>query len=108
LSDAVQDNEMITIVNWVSEYELKPDKISLTEASSKKYLEDLLTVVKRQMERKRTYSSTSSSSASSVGGPKDSSTPRQAKMKPSTSLTRDMEYVFMQLKENYHISNFDT
>jgi len=92
LSDAIEDCDTITILGWAGEYDLKADKISLSDASSKKYVEDMLTVVRRQIERKRTFSSTSSSSASSISGPKDTSTPsRQAKMKPSTSITRDME-----------------
>ena len=81
---------MIGILNWASEYALRADKITLTEASSKKFLEDLMSVVRRQIERKRTFSTTSSSSEGSFG-PKDSSTPAsKARMKPSTSITRDM------------------
>ena len=88
----MNDDDFISVLRWASDYEVKPDRITLTEAASKKYLEDLLVIVRRGLERKRTFSSTSSSSASSVGAPKSSSTPaRQSKMKPSTSITRDME-----------------
>jgi hypothetical protein len=93
LLDAVKEQEMISVLHWPSEYEVKPDKVSLTEASSKQYLEELLTYSRRVMDRKRTFSSTSSGSASSVGSAsqQQTSTPDKAKkMLASTSLTRDM------------------
>ena len=83
---------MITVMNWIGDYEVKFDKTSLTEASSKKFLEDLLTVVRRGMDRKRTYSTTSSSSLSPVttSAPKAWSTPTP-RAQQNTSITRDME-----------------
>jgi hypothetical protein len=94
LQDAVQDNEMITILHWASEYELKPDKINLTEASAKLYLEQLLTYTRRVMDRKRTFSSTSSGSASSATSShlQATSTPDKSRQKvlASSSITRDM------------------
>jgi hypothetical protein len=54
---------MITLLHWPSECELKPDRLSLTEASATRYLEELLTYTRRIIERKRTFSSTSEGSA---------------------------------------------
>jgi hypothetical protein len=92
----VKENDQIALLQWPSEYELKPDKVSLTEASGKRYLEELLSYVRRMIERKRTISSTSSESTSSLGSnPKDprvTSTPlRQAEL-GGTGITRDIEY----------------
>jgi hypothetical protein len=84
---------MITLLHWSSEYEITPDKVSLSEASAKQYLEELLTYSRRVMDRKCTFSSTSSGSASSVGSSSQlaTSTPDKSKrMLASTSITRDM------------------
>ncbi len=87
--DAVKENDQVTLLHWPSEYELKPDKVSMTDSSSKLYLEEMLTHVRRLVERKRTISSTSEESTSSMGShpkdPKITSTPK-------TSITRDIEY----------------
>jgi hypothetical protein len=93
LFDTVKESEQITILNWPSEYELNPDKVSLTDASSKLYLEELLTHVRRLIERKRTISSTSSESTSSLGSiPKDPKITSTPVSHESTSITRDIEY----------------
>lgn len=90
LSDAVQENEMISVLNWVSQYEVKPDKVSLTEASAKQYLEELLAAVRRGLDRKRTFS-TSSSSSGSMKSPQASSTPtRQKRSNLTQDIRRDM------------------
>ncbi len=88
----MKDTESITILHWPSEYELKPDRVTLTEPSAKRYLEELLTYTRRVMERKRTFSSTSSSSVSSAGGLQTTSTPDRSKQRiiATTSITRDM------------------
>jgi hypothetical protein len=93
LFDAVKESDQITTLHWPSEYELKPDRISLTDASSKLYLEELLANVRKLIERKRTISSTSEESTSSMGShpkdPKITSTPLRPE---KTSITRDIEY----------------
>ena len=84
---------MISVISWIGDYEVKFDRTTLTEALSKRFLENLLTVVRRGMDRKRTYSTSSSgSSPVSDAAPRASSTPSRASMmKQNTSLTRDME-----------------
>jgi hypothetical protein len=94
---------MITTLHWSSEYEIKPDRVSLTESSAKQYLEELLTYSRRVMDRKRTFSSTSSGSASSIESSSQltTSTPDKSKrMMASTSITRDMAYVYMKNKRS--------
>ncbi len=91
LSDSLKEYDSISVINWMGEYEVKYDNTGLTEASSKKFFEDLLMMVRRALDRKRTFSSTSSSSASSIADPGSFSTPKSSKMVPSTSITRDME-----------------
>jgi hypothetical protein len=81
----------VTVMNWMGNYDVKYDDSGLTEASSKKFLEDLLLMVRRGIDRKRTFSSTSSSSASSSKTSPTTSTPVRQKMIPSTSITQDME-----------------
>jgi hypothetical protein len=76
LLDLVSEQETITLLHWPSEYVLKPDKISLTDASARRYLEELLSYTRRALERKRTFSSTSSESVSSASSAsKRTSTP---------------------------------
>ena len=81
----------MTVMNWMGNYDVKYDDSGLTEASSKKFLEDLLLMVRRGIDRKRTFSSTSSSSASSSKTSPTTSTPVRQKMIPSTGITQDME-----------------
>jgi hypothetical protein len=91
LSDALKEHDEISVMNWMGNYDIRYDDSGLTEASSKKFLEDLLLMVRRGIDRKRTFSSTSSSSASSSKTSPMSSTPVRQKMVASTSITQDME-----------------
>jgi hypothetical protein len=91
LSEALKEYESVSVINWMGDYDVRYDNTGLTEISSKKFFEDLLLMVRRGIDRKRTYSQSSSSSASSVPDPSLSSTPKSSKMVPSTSITRDME-----------------
>ncbi len=91
MSDSLKEYDSVSVMNWMGEYEIKYDDSGLTEASSKKYLEELLVMVRRGIDRKRTFSSTSSSSAASDTTPPLSSTPKARMLVPSTSITQDME-----------------
>jgi hypothetical protein len=73
-------------MHWVGEYEVLHDNSGLTEASSRRYLEDMLTVVRRGIDRKRTFSTSSGSSTGSKG--RISSTPKPGA--PNLSITQDM------------------
>jgi hypothetical protein len=89
----VKDYEAINVMSWVGEYDVKYDNSGLSEPSSKKFLEDLLAMTKRGIDRKRTFSSSSASSGSSVGSSaktQATSTPR-GRLQPSLSITQDME-----------------
>jgi hypothetical protein len=68
-------------------YELKSDGQTLTEPSSKKFLEDLLMSVRHTLERKRRASNSSVSSISSLH-PLETSTPQRKKL---TSIDEDMK-----------------
>ena len=62
------------------------------EASSKWFLKELLTIVRKRLDRKRTFSTTSSLSSSSAAGPA-TSTPSLPRMVLNTSITHDLEKV---------------
>jgi hypothetical protein len=82
-------------LHWPSEYELKEDKISLTDTSATRYLEELLTYTRRALERKRTYSSTSSESVTSASSAsKRTSTPLKdpIPVKEASIITQGIEY----------------
>jgi hypothetical protein len=77
-------------MNWVGVYDVRYDNAGLTEASSKKFLEEVLAMVRRGIDRMRNFSTTSESSAdSATRGSVVSSTPREKH--PSLNLTRDMQ-----------------
>jgi hypothetical protein len=87
MADALKEYDAVGIMSWVGEYEVLHDNSGLTEASSKKYLEDMLTVVRRGIDRKRTFSTSSGSSTGSKG--RISSTPRPG-FNPNLNITQDM------------------
>jgi hypothetical protein len=68
--ESVKDYEAVTFLSWLSEYELKPDHITMTDESARRYLEEMLSYTRRSLERKRTFSTTSSESASSTSSSK--------------------------------------
>jgi hypothetical protein len=78
----------VFFLNWVSDYEVRFDNRGLTEASSKRFLEELLAMVRRGIDRKRTFSTSSGSSGAS--GP-NSSTPRSKIHQGSSLGSLDME-----------------
>lgn len=89
--EALKEYEAVGFMSWVGEYEVLHDNTGLTEASSRKFLEDMLAVVRRGIERKRTFSTSSGSSAGSKG--RISSTPKSG-VQSTLNLTPDMAYVF--------------
>jgi len=92
LSDATKSLKTVTILSWIGTYELRQDGNALLEASSKKFLEDLLVVVRNSLEHRRTASTSSVSSVSSTAGsvpPLESSTPARGR---SQSIVDDMRY----------------
>ncbi len=96
LADSVSEYEDVHVLNWAGEYDVKYDNSGLTEPSSKRFLEDLLAMVRRGIDRKRTFSTTSSSSGTSVGSSaktRATSTPLHEKpqAQPSLSITHGME-----------------
>ena len=76
LADAVKECEQVVVMNWTQEYNVKTDDSNLTEASAKQFLEDLLQMSRRSLERKR--------SISSVSGTSDADGPR-VPQQPTTS-----------------------
>jgi hypothetical protein len=92
LAEALKEYEAVCVINWVSEYDVRYDNSGLSEPSSKKFLEDLLSMVRRGIERKRTFSSTSSSSGSSAASSAKTQAPAtRQRLQPSLSITQDME-----------------
>ncbi len=91
LSDTLNEYESVSVMNWMGNYESRYDNTGLTEASSKKFLEDLLVMVKRGIDRKRTFSSTSSSSSTSTRASQSASTSSRPRLVSSPGLTRDMQ-----------------
>jgi hypothetical protein len=91
--ETVKEHDAIIQLSWMSEYELKPDQITMTEASAKRYLEEMLSYTRRSLERKRTFSNTSSESASSTSSTskKATSTPLGGRASTSASLTREID-----------------
>ncbi len=88
MCEALKEYDAVGFLSWAGDYEVRPDNTGLTEASSKRYLEDLLTVVRRGIERKRTFSTSSGSSAGSKGSKGlISSTPRSG---AHLNITHDM------------------
>ncbi len=87
MADALKDYDAVGIMHWVGEYEVLHDNSGLTEASSKKYLEDMLTVVRRGIDRKRTFSTSSGSSTGSKS--RIPSTPKPG-VNPNLNITHDM------------------
>lgn len=77
LADTVREIPSVSVLSWTTEYELKDDGFSLSEASQKQYLEDLLMFVRRGLERQKSpQPSTSSGSVSQFSqAPRGSSTP---------------------------------
>jgi hypothetical protein len=86
MAEALKEYEAVGIMSWVGEYEVLHDNSGLTEVSSKRYLEDMLTVVRRGIDRKRTFSASSGSSNGSKG--RISSTPRSGAQ--ALNITQDM------------------
>jgi hypothetical protein len=86
------------VMNWTQEYNVKTDDSNLTEASAKQFLEDLLHMTRRCLERKRSISSVSGTS--DADGPRVPPTPATSTQKqvqppakppaPSPGVERDM------------------
>ncbi len=87
MMEGLKDYEAVGFMSWVGEYEVLHDNTGLTEASSKKFLEDMLTIVRRGIDRKRTFSTSSGSSAGSKG--RISSTPKSG-VQSTLNITPDM------------------
>lgn len=81
----MKEVKAIQLLNWVTEYDIRPDS-SLSEASCKQFLEDLLGSVRRGLERPR---SSSSSSASRPVLPSVTSTPKRPEMERTQSMDDD-------------------
>jgi hypothetical protein len=72
-------------------YDFKYDGLSLTEASCKKYLEELLVSVRHALERRRERTASTSSNASvSSMPPLETSTPVRPRL---NSIDEDMRYI---------------
>jgi hypothetical protein len=67
MAEILKEYDSVGILSWVGDYEVLPDSSGLSESSSRKFLEDMLTVVRRAIDRKRTFSTSSGSSAGSKG-----------------------------------------
>jgi hypothetical protein len=88
--EALKEYEAVGFMSWAGEYEVLHDNTGLTESSSRRFLTDMLSVVRRGIERKRTFSVSSGSSTGSKG---ISSTPKSG-VQSTLSLTPDMAYGF--------------
>ena len=91
LSDATKSLRSVTIMSWVSNYDVKVDGVTLLDSSCKKYLEDMLVVVRHSLERRRNESSSSTSSVGSSIPPLESSTPVRVRER-TQSIDDDMRY----------------
>jgi hypothetical protein len=79
----VREIPSVNILCWASDYDLRSDGFSLSEASQKQYLEDLLTVVRRSLDPQRLPS------ISPKGTPVRTSTPSQPSLShPSGTVVR--------------------
>jgi hypothetical protein len=88
----LKDLDVVSVMNWIGEYDVKTDNSDLLEASTKGYLEDLL-------ERKRTHSVASTSSETS-DVPKGASTPNKVLTGRSLSIQQDMRYIEIEIGLN--------
>jgi hypothetical protein len=89
MAEALKDYDSVGILSWVGDYEVLQDNTGLSGASSRKFLEDMLSVVRRAMDRKRTFSASSGSSAGSKGSKGlIASTPRSGTSQ--LNITQDM------------------
>lgn len=57
----------MTILTWAANYDVKPDGVTMLEASGKKYLEDMLACVRHALENRKNSSGSVSSTASTSG-----------------------------------------
>ena len=62
LGEHLKEVPSIRLLSWASSYDMRADGVTLTEGACKQYLEELLTAVRRSLERMRTMSTSSSSS----------------------------------------------
>ncbi len=91
MSEALKEYDSVSFLHWVGDYEVLSDNSGLSEASSRKFLEDLLTMVRRGIDRKRTFSTSSGSSTGSKGSKGlTSSTPRSGVGTQPLNITQDM------------------
>jgi hypothetical protein len=74
LSDETKGLKSVTILSWSTSYDVKPDGILLTDASCKKYVEDLLVAIRHGLQRRHLESS------SSAFNPAGTSTPQREKL----------------------------
>ena len=81
----MEKNPCAKILNWARSYDLKSDGVTLTDASGKQYLEDLLVAVRHGLERRRTGSTASVTSVSSVTEIRENLQPERATAGPSSS-----------------------
>lgn len=88
LGDFVKEIKQITILHWSTSYDVRSDGSTLTEASGKQYLEDLLSGIRQGLERRRSASTNSESSQSKPSG---SSTPKQPVERVERARTQSME-----------------
>lgn len=90
LSDETRDLFGVSIMNWVSSYEVRSDG-TVSDPSCKQFLEDLLRALRTGLGRHRTSSGSSSSSASSTM----SSTPKKSgnALLRTDSMDSDMRYM---------------
>lgn len=77
----------IVILHWDTEYDVRKDS-TLSDASCKQYLEDLLAAVRRGLEHPRANSSSSQTSVQVQ--PAGTSTPIRKEMERSQSIDDDM------------------
>jgi hypothetical protein len=88
---------------------VRRDNTGLSEASSKRFIDELMTMVRRGIDRKRTFS-TSSGSSTASGQLPSTSTPRQ-RMQQGSNLTTDLECVTMKrdlkcLRRYYNVRHY--
>jgi hypothetical protein len=81
-----EDN--VFFLHWMGDYEVRRDNSGLSEAATRRFVDELMTMVRRGIDRKRTFS-TSSGSSTASGQQPSTSTPRPRLSQ--SNLTTDLE-----------------
>lgn len=79
----------IAILHWDTEYDVRADS-TLSDASCKQFLEDLLAAVRKGLERSRSSSSSSQTTSTQVVPPMGTSTPLNRERERTPSMDEDM------------------